>query len=326
MIGRGAHGSPWIFRDVNAFLDNGKKSAAALAQRDQRHHPSHITALYAFHGEAAGVRIARKHLGWYCQPHSGTKGFRPQLMAAESSSSQFAVAAACFGRWAWKKTTTRTTGLDGSNGMRTSRTNRKVARPKLAYSPTVRSTRISLSTPNCRCATTPNARSPTTSPTSTATARPGSTTWCCAKSKSRCSAPCSTTPAATRARPRSSSASRAARCARSCASSASRRKLDAPSGRKNKASEDPMDLPIRRALLSVSDKSGLLELARAARRARRGAAVHRRHRARADRRRHRGARGGRFHRLSRRSWTAASRRCTRRSTAACWAGAAPTTP
>jgi tRNA-dihydrouridine synthase B len=60
----------------------------------------HVTALYDFHGEVAGVRIARKHLGWYCQHHSGTNGFRPRLMAAESSSSQYAVAEECFSRWA----------------------------------------------------------------------------------------------------------------------------------------------------------------------------------------------------------------------------------
>ncbi len=39
MIGRGAHGSPWIFRDVNAFLSTGKNSATTLAQREERHHP-----------------------------------------------------------------------------------------------------------------------------------------------------------------------------------------------------------------------------------------------------------------------------------------------
>ncbi len=100
MIGRGAHGSPWIFRDVNAFLDNGEIPAALLRSEIRDIILRHITALYAFHGEAAGVRIARKHLGWYCQPHTGTRDFRPQLMAAESSSSQYAVAAACFGRWA----------------------------------------------------------------------------------------------------------------------------------------------------------------------------------------------------------------------------------
>jgi tRNA-dihydrouridine synthase B len=99
MIGRGAHGAPWIFRDVNAFLGTGKKLAPLLRTEIRDIILQHITALYAFHGEAAGVRIARKHLGWYCQPHSGTKGFRPLLMAAESSSSQYAAVSACFGRW-----------------------------------------------------------------------------------------------------------------------------------------------------------------------------------------------------------------------------------
>jgi tRNA-dihydrouridine synthase B len=99
MIGRAAHGSPWIFRDVNSFLETGKNSASLLRTEIRDIILEHITALYAFHGEAAGVRIARKHLGWYCQQHTDTQGFRPQLMAAESSSVQFAAAAACFGAW-----------------------------------------------------------------------------------------------------------------------------------------------------------------------------------------------------------------------------------
>jgi len=99
MIGRAAHGSPWIFREVNSFLESGKKSAPLLRTQIRDIILEHITALYAFHGEASGVRIARKHLGWYCQQHTDTKDFRSQLMAAESSSVQFAVTAACFGEW-----------------------------------------------------------------------------------------------------------------------------------------------------------------------------------------------------------------------------------
>ena len=100
MIGRAAHGAPWIFRHVNSFLETGKNSASLLRTEIRDIILEHITALYAFHGEASGVRIARKHLGWYCQQHTDTQGFRPQLMAAESSSVQFAAAAACFGVWA----------------------------------------------------------------------------------------------------------------------------------------------------------------------------------------------------------------------------------
>jgi tRNA-dihydrouridine synthase B len=99
MIGRAAHGAPWIFRDVNAFLARREIPAPLLRSEKRDIILRHVTALYDFHGEVAGVRIARKHLGWYCQQHTGTNGFRPRLMAAESSSSQYAVAEECFGRW-----------------------------------------------------------------------------------------------------------------------------------------------------------------------------------------------------------------------------------
>jgi hypothetical protein len=73
----------------------------------------HITALYAFHGEAAGVRIARKHLGWYCQQNTDAEGFRPELMAAESSSAQFAMVAARFGQWAANDWSDKENNRDG---------------------------------------------------------------------------------------------------------------------------------------------------------------------------------------------------------------------
>jgi tRNA-dihydrouridine synthase B len=100
MIGRGAHGSPWIFREVNAFLENGALLPRLLRSEVRDIILEHITALYAFHGEAAGVRIARKHIGWYCQQHSDTESFRPELMVAESSSVQCSMVAARFGEWA----------------------------------------------------------------------------------------------------------------------------------------------------------------------------------------------------------------------------------
>jgi tRNA-dihydrouridine synthase B len=102
MIGRGAHGSPWIFRDVNAFLETGKIPPPLLRSEVRDIILQHITALYDFHGETQGVRIARKHLGWYCQQHTDTEPLRPQLMAAGSSSAQFAAVAAGFGAWADK--------------------------------------------------------------------------------------------------------------------------------------------------------------------------------------------------------------------------------
>ncbi len=100
MIGRGAHGAPWIFREVNAFLENHRMPRQLLRSEMRAIILEHLAALYAFHGESAGVRIARKHIGWYCQQHTDTESFRPELMAAESSSAQFSVVAARFGEWA----------------------------------------------------------------------------------------------------------------------------------------------------------------------------------------------------------------------------------
>jgi tRNA-dihydrouridine synthase B len=113
MIGRGAHGAPWIFREVNAFLDHKQIPAPLLRSEVRDIILEHITALYAFHGEAAGVRIARKHLGWYCQQNTDAEGFRPELMAAESSSAQFAMVAARFGQWAANDWSDKENNRDG---------------------------------------------------------------------------------------------------------------------------------------------------------------------------------------------------------------------
>jgi tRNA-dihydrouridine synthase B len=99
MIGRGAQGSPWIFRDVNAYLSEGIFLAPLLRQRITEIILLHLESLYAFYGEQTGIRMARKHLGWYCQLHSEGCELRRELMAAADSASQFAAAQLGFGRW-----------------------------------------------------------------------------------------------------------------------------------------------------------------------------------------------------------------------------------
>lgn len=100
MIGRAAQGSPWIFRDVNAFVDNAQIVTPLLRVQMTGIILRHLESLYEFYGESAGVRIARKHLGWYCQLQPQTETLRPQLMAAESSVSQMEAVRREFGRWA----------------------------------------------------------------------------------------------------------------------------------------------------------------------------------------------------------------------------------
>src|SRR5262249_18238389 len=92
MLGRASHGAPWIFRSVNTYLETG--TAAALSRREVRDIIlAHLGSLYAFYGEDSGVRIARKHLGWYCeQLLPNPEQARRSLMAAPTSSTQFALA------------------------------------------------------------------------------------------------------------------------------------------------------------------------------------------------------------------------------------------
>jgi tRNA-dihydrouridine synthase B len=100
MLGRASHGAPWIFRTVNAYLNRGI-AAPALARTEVRDIIlSHLDSLYAFYGGDTGVKIARKHLGWYCEqllPTAAT--VRRSLMAAESTAAQFALAGEHFKQW-----------------------------------------------------------------------------------------------------------------------------------------------------------------------------------------------------------------------------------
>jgi len=88
MIGRGAQGNPWIFRDVRHFLATGQRldppdPLEILAVMQQ-----HLQGLYAFYGEAHGVRVARKHLGWYLADQPGGNALRQQLVRLQSGREQ----------------------------------------------------------------------------------------------------------------------------------------------------------------------------------------------------------------------------------------------
>ena len=99
MLGRASHGAPWIFRTVNAYLNQGI-AAPALARAEVRDIIlSHLDSLYAFYGEDTGVKIARKHLGWYCEQCPLPATVRRSLMAAESTAAQFALADEHFKQW-----------------------------------------------------------------------------------------------------------------------------------------------------------------------------------------------------------------------------------
>lgn len=67
LIGRAAQGAPWIFREVAHYLATGEALPAPELDEVEAILTSHLQALHEFYGEVMGVRIARKHVGWYLQ-------------------------------------------------------------------------------------------------------------------------------------------------------------------------------------------------------------------------------------------------------------------
>lgn len=88
MIGRAAQGNPWIFREINHLLENGSILAPPSLNEVQNVLINHLENLYDFYGSYMGVRIARKHIGWYCKHHPNTDLFKQQIVRVESTTEQ----------------------------------------------------------------------------------------------------------------------------------------------------------------------------------------------------------------------------------------------
>jgi tRNA-dihydrouridine synthase B len=91
MIGRAAQGNPWIFREISHYLDTGNLLAPPDTNEICHTLVKHLLQLYEFYGENAGVRIARKHLGWYCKHRSGNGLFRTLMNSVETAQEQLRI-------------------------------------------------------------------------------------------------------------------------------------------------------------------------------------------------------------------------------------------
>jgi len=88
MIGRGAFGRPWLFREIASFLASGTTLPAPDAREWSAIVSAHLADMHEFYGEAAGVRIARKHVGWYVHGLPGGDRLRAQVNQAETIAEQ----------------------------------------------------------------------------------------------------------------------------------------------------------------------------------------------------------------------------------------------
>jgi tRNA-dihydrouridine synthase B len=97
MIGRAAQGNPWLFAEIDHFMRYGK--ALPKPSLADIHHvlAGHLEKLYHFYGAVMGVRIARKHIGWYFQ-HLDTisQHTKNTINQAQTPTQQFQLVAMVF--------------------------------------------------------------------------------------------------------------------------------------------------------------------------------------------------------------------------------------
>jgi tRNA-dihydrouridine synthase B len=90
MIGRAAQGRPWIFREIAHFLETGEHLPPPEVHQAQAWLLEHLTDHYALYGEHAGVRSARKHIGWMVRPLPGGEAFRTRMNLIDDCAAQWA--------------------------------------------------------------------------------------------------------------------------------------------------------------------------------------------------------------------------------------------
>ena len=97
MVGRAAQGRPWIFRQIGHYLETGELLPEPPLAFIAETLLGHLRQLHEFYGEPQGVRIARKHLGWYSAEQADAAGFRARVNRAETAAEQIAITEDYFG-------------------------------------------------------------------------------------------------------------------------------------------------------------------------------------------------------------------------------------
>lgn len=84
MVGRGTCGRPWFLNQIESFLKTGKAKSGPSCSKILETIEHHLSLIMDEYGEYKGVRIARKHLGWYSKGCPGAAEFRQRVNACET--------------------------------------------------------------------------------------------------------------------------------------------------------------------------------------------------------------------------------------------------
>ncbi len=88
MIGRAAQGRPWIFREIDHYLQTGTHMLPPTVEEIHTVMLEHLHDLYAFYGELTGMRVARKHISWYTKGLVGSAAFRHYMNTLQTTTLQ----------------------------------------------------------------------------------------------------------------------------------------------------------------------------------------------------------------------------------------------
>jgi len=84
MIGRGAYGKPWLLSQFMHYLNTGKYLPEPSLEEKVSLIEGHVTSMVEHYGEQTGIRMARKHLGWYSKGLPDAAAFRVQANRQET--------------------------------------------------------------------------------------------------------------------------------------------------------------------------------------------------------------------------------------------------
>jgi tRNA-dihydrouridine synthase B len=96
MIGRAAQGRPWLLREISARIATGVAAAQPARAEVRDIILRHLDELHRFYGGDRGVRMARKHLGWYLAGQPGGGEWRRRIVRLEHPGEQFAAVESYF--------------------------------------------------------------------------------------------------------------------------------------------------------------------------------------------------------------------------------------
>lgn len=88
MVGRAAQGQPWLFRDLVHYHQYGCLPPSLTVAQHAQVIIGHIVAMHQFYGDITGVRIARKHIGWYVAALPQGEHFRKQVNSVNDAKIQ----------------------------------------------------------------------------------------------------------------------------------------------------------------------------------------------------------------------------------------------